>query len=113
MIRIINFMQLRRNNLSLSACWRMSGLGYLAKRAKDWASYIVLACCCLYLMSDAANAIGAASDNKSAATIRQQQELINGMTKIMNACLSDSTGLPVQIGNEIYLCGIVHVGPAQ
>lgn len=113
MIRIIHFMQLRRNHLSFSACWRMSGMGHLVKRAKDLASYVVLVCCCLYLMSEQANSASAAADNKSAATIRQQQEVIAGMSKILDACLSDATGRPVTVGTEMYLCGIVHIGSAQ
>lgn len=57
----------------------------------------------LYLLSDYANA--SASDEKA-----KQAEYVAGLEKIVAACLSDSTGKPVMIGDEWFLCGIVPIG---
>lgn len=50
----------------------------------------------LYLLSDYANASASEEKAKQAAYVA--------------ACLSDSTGKPVKIGDEWFLCGIVAVG---
>lgn len=113
MSRLTHFIELRRTRLPVARCWQMSGLQFIAKKAAHIAAFLLCAIGCLYLMSDAANAIGAAADNKSAATIKQQQQVIDGMSRILDACLSDSTGKPVAIDGQMYLCGIVYVGPAE
>lgn len=113
MTRIIHFWQLRKNRLPISACWRMSGMRNIAKKAADIAAFFVVGLGCLYLMSEQANSASAAADNKGAATIRQQQEVIAGMSKIIDACLSDATGRPVTINGRVFLCGIVDTGVSQ
>jgi hypothetical protein len=35
------------------------------------------------------------------------------MSKILDACLSNSTGKPVKIGDEWFLCGIQPIGRYQ
>lgn len=110
MKRLIHFWQLRRNRLSISSCWRMSGMPYIAKKAADIAAFVVLVGGFLYLTSEHANSSGVAASNQSAATIQQQAEVIAGMSKILDACLSDSTGKPVRIGDEWFLCGIQPIG---
>ena len=57
----------------------------------------------LYLLSDYANA--SASNEKA-----KQATYVAGLEKIVAACLSDSTGKPVKIGDEWFLCGIVPIG---
>ncbi len=110
MIRIFHFFDLLRKRLPINRCWQISGMPYLAKKAADIAAFVVLVGGFLYLTSEHANSNSVATSNQAAATIRQQQEVIAGMSKILDACLSDSTGRPVLIENEWFLCGIVQVG---
>lgn len=93
--------------LPLSMRWEFSPIRAIANKAANIAAFLLFAAACLYLMSDAANAGIHASDK---ATIRKQQDDIAALTKIVAACLSDATGKPIRIGNEMYLCGIVPVG---
>ena len=110
MIRIFHFFDLWRKRLPLHRCWQISGMPYLAKKAADIAAFVVLVGGFLYLTSEQANSNDVATSNQAAATIQQQKEVISGMSKILNACLSDSTGKPVQIGDEWFLCGIQPIG---
>ena len=41
---------------------------------------------------------------------KKQATYVKSLEKIVADCLSDSTGKPVVIGNELYLCGIVKTG---
>ena len=110
MIRIFHFFGLLRKRLPISRCWQISGMPYIAKKAADIAAFVVLVGGFLYLTSEHANSSGVAASNQSAATIQQQAEVIAGMSKILDACLSDSTGKPVTINGQIFLCGIVQIG---
>lgn len=110
MIRIFHFFGLLRKRLPINRCWQISGMPYLAKKAADIAAFVVLVGGFLYLTSEHANSSGVAASNQSAATIQQQAEVIAGMSKILDACLSDSTGKPVKIGDEWFLCGIQPIG---
>ena len=110
MIRIFHFFGLLRKRLPISRCWQISGMPYLAKKAADIAAFVVLVGGFLYLTSEHANSNSVATSNQAAATIRQQQEVIAGMSKILDACLSDSTGKPLLIGDEWFLCGIQPIG---
>lgn len=40
----------------------------------------------------------------------EQEQVTKELSKITTQCLSDSTGRPVTIDGEIYLCGIVATG---
>ena len=113
MSRIIHFIGLYRKRLPLNRCWQISGMPYLAKKAADIAAFVVLVGGFLYLTSEHANSSGVAASNQSAATIQQQAEVIAGMSKILDACLSNSTGKPVKIGDEWFLCGIQPIGRYQ
>ena len=110
MIRIFHFFGLLRKRLPISRCWQISGMPYLAKKAADIAAFVVLVGGFLYLTSEHANSNSVATSNQAAATIRQQAEVIAGMSRILDACLSDSTGKPVTINGQIFLCGIVQIG---
>ena len=110
MIRVFHFFGLLRKRLPISRCWQISGMPYIAKKAADIAAFVVLVGGFLYLTSEHANSSGVAASNQSAATIQQQAEVIAGMSKILDACLSDSTGKPLLIGDEWFLCGIQPIG---
>ena len=110
MSRIIHFIGLYRKRLPLHRCWQISGMPYLAKKATDIAAFVVLVGGFLYLTSEHANSNGVAPSNQAAITIQQQAEVIAGMSKILDACLSNSTGKPVKIGDEWFLCGIQPIG---
>lgn len=111
MSRVIHFIELRRTRLPLKRCWQMAGLQNATKKAANIAAFILCAVGCLYLMSDAANALGTASDNQSAAIISKQKADIEALTKIVATCLSDDhTGKPLKIGDEWFLCGLSPLG---
>lgn len=113
MIRIFHFFGLLRKRLPINRCWQISGMPYLAKKAADIAAFVVLVGGFLYLTSEHANSNGVAPSNQDAITIQQQAEVIAGMSKILDACLSNSTGKPVKIGDEWFLCGIQPIGRYQ
>lgn len=111
MSRVIHFLELRRTRLPLMRCWQMAGLQYITRKAAQIAAFIFCVAGCLYLMSDAANALGVAADNQSSATISKQKADIEALTKIVATCLSDDhTGKPLQIGDEWFLCGLTPIG---
>ncbi len=68
----------------------------LRQRAANIAAFFICLCGFVFLISDKANA--------------DQKREIDELRKIVAACLSDSTGRPITIGNETYLCGIVSIG---
>ena len=35
---------------------------------------------------------------------------VKALEQVVASCLSDSTGKPVQIGEVLYMCGIVEIG---
>ena len=70
------------------------------EKVTNTVAFIFVICGCLYLISDNANA----------HVIKKQQDDIDALLRIANACLSDSTGRHVSIGSKHYLCGIVEIG---
>lgn len=108
--RIVHYHTLRRNRLPHRLAWTMSGLRFRSDKLIEWASVAIVVACCLFLLSESANSAATATDNRAAAKINQQAGEIAELRKIVAACLSDSTGKPVVIGGEWFLCGITSIG---
>lgn len=78
----------------------MNKIHFAVKKAADYAAFLICTVLTLYLLSDRANAVDA--KNKDAE--------ITALRNIVASCLSDSTGKPIKIGDELFLCGIVSIG---
>lgn len=70
----------------------------LGDKLVGWTCWICGICMVLYLMSDRANAG------------QDREAYMRGLESIVTACISDSTGRPVLIDDEWFLCGIVPIG---
>lgn len=107
--RVIHYHALRRNRLSHGMAWKMSGLWLYANKARQWAGVAIVAGCCLYLMSSAANSAQESADNRVATKVSQQANEIDALRKIVAACLGDKEGA-LMIGGETFLCRAISIG---
>lgn len=109
MSRLIHFMELRRNRLSLSMASSMSGMDRYFGRVLHILGWIVCIASILYLLSDQANAIGSAADNRTAAKLHEQATYIKALETILSKCLSPGDNA-ITIGGEVAFCGLAMTG---
>lgn len=107
-VRLINYYYYRK--LGCTKAWEMAGMEVVAEKAKNIVLLLAMICCITFLLSEKANAISEEADSRVMAKVKNQAEYIKGLEKIVAACLSDSHGKPLAIGDEWFLCGIVPIG---
>lgn len=105
MLNTINtYRNLKRKGLRKA--WEIAGMSEIGDKAVGFTLAVVLIASVLFLISDTANAI---EQNATA----KQAGYVAALEAIAKSCLSDSTGKPIRIGDDLYLCGIYHVGSAK
>lgn len=98
---IRTYLNLRRNGMARA--WEISGMADIGDKAVGAVCMAIAVISVLYLLSDHANAAGAQAEARHAGEIE-------ALKQIVAACLSDSTGRPLRIGDDWFLCGITHIG---
>lgn len=81
----------------------MSGLKFHMPRIAYWLSTALVVACCVFLLSDEANSKQPVPD----------MQYVRSLEKIVSQCLSDSTGKPIEIDDEIFFCGIYKIGESK
>lgn len=110
--RFIHYHELRERKLGRRLAASMSGIDFYFGQVKAVAFWLVFLGCVLYLLSDKANAIGEAADNRVATKLSNQASEIDALRKIVAACLGDREGA-IFIGGELHLCRAVPTGVKQ
>lgn len=97
--------------LGVKNAWELAGMDDVLDVIKHYATIILICICVILLLSEQANAINEAADNKAAARIKKKDEYIAALESILSKCVSDSSaGNPIKIGDEWFLCGIQPLG---
>ena len=104
---IRNYRALR--NAQVRNAWRVSGVGRIARDAGKLAAGVAIVGMVLYLISDKANAVATAADNRVAASIAKQAEYIKELETTLAKCLS-RTDQPIWIGDELSFCSASDTG---
>lgn len=104
---ITKYRQYRR--LRLRNAWNLADMDRTAARVALVVVVLALIGAALGLLVSEARAIERATEQRSAATIVDQQQLITKMTKFLNACLGERAGA-FWIGERLVLCNAVDTG---
>ena len=99
---VVEYLVMLRLGLNKDFAWEHAAMSSVGDRAVGVMCSILGVLAVLFLLSDYANAavIGARNDREA---------YVAALEKIVTACISDSTGRPVVIDGEWFLCGIVPV----
>ena len=111
MTRIQLWLDYRKQGLRNA--WNLAGMSAIL-----FAAVKVLVLGCIFVaavlaVTGQAQAIQEDADNRVAADRANMKVYVKALEQVVASCLSDSTGKPVQIGDVIYLCGIVEVGRSR
>lgn len=99
---VVEYFVMLRLGLNKDFAWDHAGMSSVGDRAVGVLCSILGVFAVLYLLSDYANA--------AVIDVRNDREAyVAALEKIVTACISDSTGRPVIIDGEWFLCGIVPV----
>ncbi len=99
---VVEYFVMRRLGLNGDLAWEHAAMARVGDRAVGVLCSMIGVLAVIYLLSDYANA--ATYDIK-----HDREQYVAALEKIVTACLSDSTGRPVIIDGEWFLCGIVPV----
>lgn len=101
-----NFYVYHRHGFGLRKSFRFAFGITLRDFMLDLVFYVAIMGVLCALVNVALNAIV----ESQAIETRRQVAYTKSLEQVVANCLSDSTGKPVQVGDEIYLCGIVGTG---
>lgn len=108
-MRILRYIHYKR--IGLKNAWQLAGMDHVLDQAKAMLGILLFIVCTAFLLSEKANALNDAADNRAASKITKQAEYIAGLEKIVASCLSDAhLGKPIKIGDEWFLCSIQPLG---
>jgi len=99
---VVEYFVMRRLGLNGDFAWEHAAMARVGDRAVGVLCSMFGVIGVLYLLSDYANA--ATYDIK-----HDREQYVAALEKIVTACISDSTGRPVIIDGEWFLCSIVPV----
>lgn len=94
----------------LRNAWNLAGMSAILGGAVKG---LILGCifvAAVLAVTGQAQAIQEDADNRVAADRANMKVYVKALEQVVASCLSDATGKPVQIGDTMYLCGIVEVG---
>ncbi|OHD24958.1 MAG: hypothetical protein A2Y38_20230 [Spirochaetes bacterium GWB1_59_5] len=101
-----NFYVYHRHGFGLRKAFRFAFGITLRDFMLDLAFYVAIMALLFGLVHVALNAIVEAQ----AIETRRHAAYTKSLEQVVANCLSDSTGKPVQVGDEMFLCGIVSTG---
>lgn len=94
----------------LRNAWNLAGMSAILVGAVKG---LILGCifvAAVLAVTGQAQAIQEDVDNRVAADRANMKVYVEALEQVAASCLSDSTGKPVQIGDVLYMCGIVEIG---
>jgi len=106
--RVVDYWILRKTGLR--DAWRVSGMHDVSDRLVGVVMTTIAIALVGYMISDKANAMSIEADQRVSAATGEQSQYVQGLEKIVAACVTDSGGQLVKIGNEYFLCGISPLG---
>ena len=104
---IVQYRSYRRKGVRIA--WSMSGMGRVASVAIKAAGYLAFALSVIYLLSEQANAVNDAADNRVAAKLRAQDQRIRTLESFLDRCLRVGDN-PIWIDGALHFCGLVATG---
>lgn len=93
----------------LSRAWQLSGMGAIARGAAKGALLTAMLIASVFAITQQAQAIHDAADNRVAARLSNQTGEIQALRQIVAKCLGSREGA-IWIGDEMHLCRAVPTG---
>ena len=104
---ISNYLSYRRKNIRLA--WSYADMSAVLDTLFRWAGYVVFTLMILYMISEKANAVSDAADNRAAAKLSAQAKRIEVLESFLDRCLQRGDH-PIWIDDALHFCGMTDTG---